>query len=177
MHAHADPLDWLRLRAHYTRREPYFLHDPDTPFGALRAEVGGGASLLLPMGTVGGEVTALQPTGPFESATIYRANFSIPTIPYGIGLYGYSSLRTRATEQDVTLGTVGVSKRLFGARLRLQYQLYRTIQRGTAITAHTGQFRAVVPLPGDYTFNTAVRVRRGQLLRAASLNAGLRLSL
>jgi hypothetical protein len=174
VNATVDPIDPLRLRASYSRRVPYFLHDPQTPFGALRTEIGGGASVTVAQGTIGGEVTRLRPTGPFGAATVYRGRFSVPSIAYGIGVFGSGSVRT-GDDGDVTLGTAGLSKRLFGATLRLQYRFYRTTQRRSTITAHTGRMSTVVPLPGDYRLNASVRVRRGELLNSVSVHTGLRI--
>ena len=174
--AAVHPVDPLRLRVHYSRREPYFLHDPRTPFGALRAEVGGGASLFLSRATIGGEVTAIRPTGPFEEALVYRGRVSVPSIVYGVGLFGSGSLR-RADDQDVQLGSVGLSKHVLGAHLRVRYRYYRTTQRRATIVSHTGALSTVVPLPGDSRLTTSVRVRRGDLLNRVSVHTGLRVPL
>jgi len=174
--ASMHPVDPLRLRVHYSRREPYFLHDPRTPFGALRAEVGGGATVLLSRATIGGEVTMIRPTGPFEEALIYRGRVSVPSIAYGIGLFGSGTLRT-AKNREVQLGSVGLSKHVLGAHLRVRYRYYRTTQRRAILVSHSGMLSTTVPLPGDYRLSASVRVRRDDLLNRVSVHTGLRIPL
>jgi hypothetical protein len=132
--------------------------------------------VLLSRATIGGEVTMIRPTGPFEEALIYRGRVSVPSIAYGIGLFGSGTLRT-AKNREVQLGSVGLSKHVLGAHLRVRYRYYRTTQRRAILVSHSGMLSTTVPLPGDYRLSASVRVRRDDLLNRVSVHTGLRIPL
>ncbi len=170
----------LRLHGRYAIRRPYSIYRVQRVISYRRDQANAGVSVYTRGITVGGNVAFNffedEFQGRIDDGRTLSGYAQVPQV----GLGGLSFMTTasywQAGEDDEGSSfffTTGVSRYLGQARVRVQYQFYRTVTLADPFVTHSGTLYAVVPLGRGFYTSSNVRLQRSTALRSVALYTSL----
>lgn len=169
------PLGGLSILAAYSNRRPFYIFRPEDPISDRRERATLGATVFLPGGTLGGDVTANR-WGDEEISLSYGSRFNIPKTAL-LGL-GFSGSVTYWRQEDVeTLYLAPGISRAFGlVRCAFSFQRYSTWTASTPTLSDALDGSLTFPIARRLFALLQGRVQWGDVLTSNSFYTGLWMS-
>ena len=162
----------LRLRGSWSRRSPFYFWQTAAPVSYRRDDVGGGFSLDLPGGSIGGDATLHQADGDSAWTRSYAGSLRVHSIAGSrLGLHGLASFWDDRLLRMVNV-SAGVNRswgRGFG---RLGYRMIDSRNAWFELLSHQAEALVDVPVQPGVRATVLGHARWGRGLRSYRVQIG-----
>ncbi|HMB92090.1 MAG TPA: hypothetical protein VKP65_14655 [Rhodothermales bacterium] len=176
------PATGITLHGRYRVRQPYSIYRTQSILSFRRDQIGAGTSLRLGPVVLGGDAAVNfvedNRSGRERDGQTVSGYLQVPRT--GVLDLGFSSNSSYWSDDDGSsfFLTTGLTRSFGDARLRVQYQFYRTATANLPdpLVSNTVALHATLPLGGGLYTSSQVRLQRSSTLSSASLYTSLWLS-